>query len=138
MSAISAPGHCASPPKSTPARLMSGFPAPRTKSTGSTRDKASGAGNSSEGAQGHDPRPTHVMATRDWLLLLALAACFSGSFFFNRVALAELPPLTIVLGRVGLGAVTLNVVLLLRGERLPTGWANWRAFLVMGALSNAL
>jgi drug/metabolite transporter (DMT)-like permease len=84
------------------------------------------------------PRPTHVMATRDWLLLLALAACFSGSFFFNRVALADLPPLTIVLGRVGLGAVTLNVVLLLRGERMPTGWANWRAFLVMGALSNAL
>jgi hypothetical protein len=48
-------------------------------------------------------QPEHAMAPRDWLLLLALAACFSGSFFFNRVALAELPPLTIVLGRVGLG-----------------------------------
>jgi drug/metabolite transporter (DMT)-like permease len=54
------------------------------------------------------------------------------------VALADLPPLTIVLGRVGLGAVALNLALLLRGERLPTGWPSWRAFLVMGAFSNAL
>ena len=83
-------------------------------------------------------RPGRAMALHDWLLLLALAACFSGSFFFNRVALAELPPLTIVLGRVGLGAVALNLVLRLRGERLPTGWEHWRAFLVMGAFSNAL
>jgi drug/metabolite transporter (DMT)-like permease len=83
-------------------------------------------------------RQGHAMTLRDWLLLLTLAACFSGSFFFNRVALAELPPLTIVLGRVGLGAVALNLVLRLRGERLPTGWEHWRAFLIMGAFSNAL
>jgi drug/metabolite transporter (DMT)-like permease len=78
------------------------------------------------------------MAPCDWLLLLALAVCFSGSFFFNRVALTDLPPLTIVLGRVGLGAAALNLALRLRGERLPRGWASWRAFLVMGALSNAI
>lgn len=83
-------------------------------------------------------RSTHAISTRDWLLLLALAACFSCSFFFNRVALADLPPLTVVLGRVGVGAVALNLALLIRGERLPAGWANWRAFLVMGAFSNAL
>src|SRR5829696_1895867 len=82
-------------------------------------------------------RSTHAISTRDWLLLLALAACFSCSFFFNRVALADLPPLTIVLGRVGLGAAALHLALRLRGERLPPGWASWRAFLVMGALSNA-
>jgi drug/metabolite transporter (DMT)-like permease len=83
-------------------------------------------------------RSRHALAPHDYLLLLALATCFSGSFFFNRVALAELPPLTIVLGRVGLGAVALNLVLRLRGERLPTGWESWRAFLMMGAFSNAL
>ena len=82
-------------------------------------------------------QPGRPMGSRDWLLLVALAACFSGSFFFNRVALADLPPLTIVLGRVGLGAATLNLVLRVRRERLATGWASWRAFLVMGALSNA-
>jgi drug/metabolite transporter (DMT)-like permease len=83
-------------------------------------------------------RSSRAMAPHDYILLLALAACFSGSFFFNRVALAELPPLTIVLGRVGLGALALNLALRLRGERLPTGWESWRAFLMMGAFSNAV
>ena len=61
------------------------------------------------------------MGSRDWLLLVMLAACFSVAFFFNRIALADLPPLTIVLGRVGLGAAALHLVLRLRREHLPTG-----------------
>ena len=79
-----------------------------------------------------------MMSSRAWLLLVILAACFCGAFSFNRVALADLPPLTIVLLRVGLGAAALHLVLRLRSERLPTGWCHWRAFLIMGALSNAL
>ena len=78
------------------------------------------------------------MDSRDWLRLATLAACFSGAFFFNRFALADLPPLTIVLARVALAAAALHLVLRLRGERLPAGWCHWRAFLVMGALGNAL
>lgn len=80
----------------------------------------------------------HPMGGRDWLLLVALAACFSVAFFFNRIALADLPPLTIVFGRVGLGAAALHLVLRLRGERLPAGWGTWSAFLAAGGLGSAL
>ena len=41
---------------------------------------------------GQSGRP---MSARDWLMLVALATCFSGSFFFNRVALTDLQPLGI-------------------------------------------
>jgi drug/metabolite transporter (DMT)-like permease len=78
------------------------------------------------------------MSARAWFLLIVLATCFSGTFFFNRVALDDLSPLTIVLGRVGLGAAILNLVLIARGQRLPLQWPRLRSFLVMGALSNAI
>jgi drug/metabolite transporter (DMT)-like permease len=81
---------------------------------------------------GRLPRPS------DWLLLVAMAWCFSGAFAFNAVALADLPPLTIVLARVALGALALQLVLRLRGERVPVGWRRRCAFLALGALGSAL
>jgi drug/metabolite transporter (DMT)-like permease len=51
---------------------------------------------------------------------------------------AALPTTTVVLGRVGLAALALNLYLILLGQRLPTGWADWRAFIVMGLLNNVI
>jgi drug/metabolite transporter (DMT)-like permease len=79
-----------------------------------------------------------AMSGSDWLLLLALAALWSGSFLCVAVALAALPPLTVVLGRVALGGLALLVLLALRGERMPREPRAWGAFLVMGALNNAI
>jgi len=78
------------------------------------------------------------MGRREWLLLLLLAGVWSSSFLFFAVALAELPPLTVVLGRVGLAAPLLLAVLVATGHRLPTDWRSWRQFLAMGALNNAI
>src|SRR6185369_716213 len=72
------------------------------------------------------------MGSREWLLLLLLAALWSSSFLFFAVALSELPPLTVVLGRVGLAAPLLLIVLVATGHRLPTDWRHWRRFLAMG------
>ncbi|HXH03559.1 MAG TPA: hypothetical protein VNN09_09580 [Candidatus Competibacteraceae bacterium] len=41
-----------------------------------------------------------AMAPQEWLLLIVLPSLWGGSFFFAKVAVAELPPLTLVLGRV--------------------------------------
>jgi drug/metabolite transporter (DMT)-like permease len=79
-----------------------------------------------------------VMDGRAWLLLAALALIWGGTFFFIEVALLDLPPLTIVLGRVGLAALALLAVALLLGLRLPREPGLWRALLVMGALNNVL
>ncbi len=43
-----------------------------------------------------------TMAGRDWLLLVTLSVLWGGSFFFSEVALGELGPFTVVLGRVGI------------------------------------
>lgn len=78
------------------------------------------------------------MTLAEWGLLLALALVWGGSFFFNEVALRDLPVLTVVAGRVALGALILLGLLRLRGERLPRGGGIWAAFAVMGLMNNAL
>ncbi len=78
------------------------------------------------------------MGAQAWLLIVALSVVWGGSFFFVEVALRDLPPLTVVLGRVGLAAVVLLFVIRATGQRLPRGLGLWLAFLVMGALNNAI
>ncbi|WP_454268105.1 DMT family transporter [Roseovarius sp. MBR-51] len=78
------------------------------------------------------------MTGREWVMLLALATVWGGSFFFNSVALRELPVLTVVLARVALAAILLLALLRLRGERMPRDRRVWAAFLGMGLLNNAI
>lgn len=75
---------------------------------------------------------------RDWLLLIALSVIWGGSFFFAKIAVQELPPFTVVLGRVGIGAIALNLFLLVTGEALPRNWRLWRDFAIMGVLNNLI
>jgi drug/metabolite transporter (DMT)-like permease len=77
-----------------------------------------------------------AMSAAEWGLLLALTLLWSGTFFFAKLALADLPPLTLVLGRVGIAALALHLGLRLAGRRLPRDKRLWGAFLVMGALNN--
>lgn len=71
-------------------------------------------------------------------MLIALAAVWGGSFFFNGVAIRELPVLTVVVSRVALAALILLVVLKLKGERMPADPRIWAAFFGMGLLNNAI
>lgn len=71
-------------------------------------------------------------------MLAALSAVWGGSFFFNAVAVAALPVLTVVVARVVLGAVLLLAILALTGQRMPTGRRVWAAFFGMGLLNNAI
>jgi drug/metabolite transporter (DMT)-like permease len=59
------------------------------------------------------PQKALAMGARGWMLLLMLSVLWGGSFFFFRILAAELPPLTVILGRVGFAALLLNGVLLL-------------------------
>jgi drug/metabolite transporter (DMT)-like permease len=76
------------------------------------------------------------MNRAEWLMLLALSVLWGGSFFFVGVVIKELPPLTIVLLRVGLAALLLNVFVVATGMRMPRDRKVWRAFLEMGLLNN--
>ncbi len=55
----------------------------------------------------------------EWAILIALATVWGGSFFFNVVAVRELPVFTIVVVRVTLAAVILLLILKLTGEAIP-------------------
>lgn len=79
-----------------------------------------------------------VMGAMEWALLLLLSLLWGGSFFFSKVALAELPPLLVVLGRVGLAAVALGLYLRVRRRALPRSWPVWAAFFGMGLLNNLI
>jgi drug/metabolite transporter (DMT)-like permease len=61
-----------------------------------------------------------------------------GSFLFGKVALAAVPPLTLVVLRTGIAALALLAFLAATGRRLPSALAAWRGFLVMGLLNNAI
>jgi drug/metabolite transporter (DMT)-like permease len=78
------------------------------------------------------------MAPLDWCLLLLLSLLWGGSFLFVGIAVAELPPLTIVLLRVSIAAVALHLVLRVCGVALPRDVAIWRAFFGMGLLNNVI
>ncbi len=78
------------------------------------------------------------MRPREWAMLVTLSALWGGSFFFNAVALKELPAFTIVFLRVGLAALILNAFLPLMGFRLPRAPRIWAAFFGMGLLNNAV
>ena len=78
------------------------------------------------------------MGMREWLMLVTLSILWGGSFFFVGVAVAELPPLTIVALRVGLAAITLWIIVLFMGLSLPKSPNVWVAFLIMGLLNNVI
>ncbi len=78
------------------------------------------------------------MSLRDWSLLIFLSILWGGSFFFVRVALDDLPPLTLVLSRVLIGAAVLAVVIRIAGEALPRRPVVWFTLAVMALLNNVI
>ncbi len=78
------------------------------------------------------------MRRADWLLLIGLSVPWGCSFLFFKVLVAEMPPMSVALGRVGIAAVVVNLVLLAQGVRLGRYRAHWRGFLMLGLLNNAV
>lgn len=74
----------------------------------------------------------------DWLLLLALAAMWGSSFMFNRIAVAGLPPWTIVAGRVGVAALVLTIIVHATGRRLPSLGRGWAPYALIAVIGNAI
>ena len=75
------------------------------------------------------------MSARNWGLLLLLALLWGSSFFFYKVLVATLPPVTVVMGRAGIAAIAMNLWLLARGQVMPRAPLLWARFLLLG-LSN--
>lgn len=79
-----------------------------------------------------------AMGAREWLLLVALSTLWGGAFFFGKIAVAEWPPLAVVLVRVALAAAVLHVAVRALGLSMAVGGRMWLAFLGMGLLNNLI
>ncbi len=72
------------------------------------------------------PRPRH------FLYLAALSALWGSSFMLTKIALASLPAMAIVAGRIALACALLVTVLIARGLRLPRDPGTWLWFALLG------
>jgi drug/metabolite transporter (DMT)-like permease len=78
------------------------------------------------------------MGAREWALMLLLSAVWGSSFFFYKVLVQELPPLTVVMGRVTLAALALNLILASRRSSLRPLLPMAPQFFVLGILNNVV
>jgi len=79
-----------------------------------------------------------TMGATEWTMLMALSVLWGGSFFFNAIAVKELPPFTFVFLRVGIGSLALLAIIRFLGQRLPRDWRIWLQFMGMGILNNII
>ena len=70
-------------------------------------------------------------------LLTLLALLWGSSYLFIKVAVAEIPPVTLIALRVLGAAIFLMVVLRTRGEKLPRDGRTWR-MLLLQAIFNSI
>ena len=84
------------------------------------------------------PAPALRMGPLEWLLLIILSILWGGSFFFNKLTVAEWPPFAVVQVRVGLAALALLLVVRIAGQSMAVGRELWLAFFGMGILNNLI
>jgi drug/metabolite transporter (DMT)-like permease len=71
-------------------------------------------------------------------LLLVLAALWGASYTFIRVAVATIPPITLIAGRTAIAGLLLLIIMHWRGVRMPTDAATWRRFLFQACLNSVI
>jgi drug/metabolite transporter (DMT)-like permease len=87
------------------------------------------------------PEPAKINAAMnclEWALLVVLSMLWGGSFFFNAIAVKELPTFTVVFSRVALAAAILFLAMSLSGQRISMNRQAWRAFLVIAMLNSVM
>ena len=83
------------------------------------------------------PSPLVISAT-DWLLLIALSILWGGSFYFVKVAVLEIPPLTLAFCRVVIAGAVIAILVRPLGGTFPGDRATWKTFAVVATLNNVV
>lgn len=78
------------------------------------------------------------MGKSEWILLLVLSVLWGGAFFFSKIALAEIPPFTLVFSRVLLAAGTLYAVIRISRQKMNLSAPLIGVFFGMGVLNNLI
>lgn len=78
------------------------------------------------------------MNLKQMIKIFILALCWGPSFFFIKMSVGQIPPLTFVAGRMTISAFILSFMLWLRGIHLPSLGKIWKHFSVVAFFSCAL
>ncbi len=89
-------------------------------------------------ASGSNAQLSSKISPKVWGLLLLLGALWGGSFFFARIAVAEVPPLWLVFFRVSIAAAALHLYLLISGNWHSFRESPFLPFLFLGLVNNAI
>lgn len=73
-----------------------------------------------------------------WSLLVLLGLIWGASFFFARIAVQHVPPLTLVFLRLLIAALALHIYIAGRFDIYSILKVRWREFLILGLINNAL
>ncbi len=83
-------------------------------------------------------RVTPVTQRRAWIGFWILAFVWGSSFLFIRIGVEQLSTFQVVFVRTGIAALGLNLIVHLRGKRLPTDAAGLRDLLVVAIVNTVL
>jgi drug/metabolite transporter (DMT)-like permease len=73
------------------------------------------------------------------LLKIVLLSCLWGpSYLFIKLAVEEIPPLSMQVARVGIGAVILTLIVTLKGTPFPRGRRIWTLLTIQGFIGSAV
>jgi drug/metabolite transporter (DMT)-like permease len=78
------------------------------------------------------------MQAQDWVALLVLSVLWGGTFLFAKIALADIPPFTLVAARVLIAALVLYIVMRATGLSFAGAGVSLAGFAGMGLLNNAI
>lgn len=78
------------------------------------------------------------MTPVEWVLLFILGAVWGGTFFFNAIAIPEIPPLVVIFFRVAIASVILWGFVFAGGIEVPRDATSWIDLVIMAALNSAL
>ncbi|MGH6712524.1 MAG: DMT family transporter [Bradyrhizobium sp.] len=85
-----------------------------------------------------ESQPPHRGITSELGLLLLLATAWGASYTFLKVAVATIPPVTLIAGRTLIAGLLLVVIMHWRGVKMPSDATNWRRFLFQACLNSVV
>lgn len=78
------------------------------------------------------------MSRAEWAQLVLLSVLWGGSFFFSKIAVTALPPVTIVFLRFASAALLVYAYARARSIPIPRDISSWLSFAGMGLLNNLI
>ena len=85
-----------------------------------------------------ESQPQQPAMSSELGLLLLLATAWGASYTFLKIAVATIPPITLIAGRTLIAGVLLVVIMHWRGVKWPTDAVSWRRFLFQACLNSVV